>query len=358
MASKPARRTLPKDLDGLLETAAVSGDYAPVHAALERCLPDARGGYGKGTLLMHKNCTFELARWAIARGTDINAGDTWGYTPLHESARSRYQHRLTPAQLIELGADVHRKSRDGLTPLHSAADGKDASAVRVLLDHGADLQARNEAHLTPLEYALVRMSSIDFPSMVIVAKTLLEAGAEVSRESQGAISRAAEAFEFHRGGFAADLVGEVSAACESLCAMFRVEPPPRRVVHDGTSPIIASAETVGARHRELWNLLVPSKGACDTIQGEVIRISGRIADEWFRNGGVNWDRDYAAMARAFYGYVASHHPLAPDDLAACMEVVRSLRDNPDSSERLMEWAVEWVRRNPDPIRLEAPSYKR
>jgi len=90
----------------------------------------------------------------------------------------------------------------------------------------------------------------------------------------------------------------------------------------------------------------------------VIRISGRIADEWFRNGGANWDRDYAEMARAFCAHVASHHALPPDELSACKEVVRALSENPDSSERLMEWAVEWVRRNPEPIRLEPPGYGR
>jgi hypothetical protein len=194
--------------------------------------------------------------------------------------------------------------------------------------------------------------------MVLVAEVLLDAGAEISEEAKESVTRAAETFEFHRSDFDPDSVDATAAACRRLCAMFGVEPPPERVMHDGESPIIATAETVGARHEELWNLLVPSSGACATVQGEVIRISGRIADEWFRNGGVNWDRDYAAMARAFLAHVSSHHPLAPDDLAACKAVVSSLRDDPDSSKRLMEWAVQWVEQNPEPIRLDPPSYKR
>ena len=65
MPSKPKQKTLPKELDDLLAAAVTSGDYATVYAALERCLPDARGGYGKGTLLMRGMCTIELARWGL-----------------------------------------------------------------------------------------------------------------------------------------------------------------------------------------------------------------------------------------------------------------------------------------------------
>lgn len=140
--------------------------------------------------------------------------------------------------------------------------------------------------------------------------------------------------------------------------MFDVDAPPPRVQHDGVSPIQVEGETVGAKHEYLWNLLVPSSGACKTVQGEVIRASGRIAGEWFRNGGANWDRDYTAMAEAFVSHVFSHTALGSDDLEACKEVVRSIRSDPDSSERLMVWAVERVEKNRHPIPLQPPTYRR
>ncbi|MEZ4375456.1 MAG: ankyrin repeat domain-containing protein [Polyangiaceae bacterium] len=358
MAKKPTRKTLPENLDELLEAADASGDYGTAHAALDECLPDARGGYSKGTLLMNGGCTIELARWAIARGTNVNAGDTYGDTPLHASARARYRHKLAPAQLIELGADVHRANSSGLTPLHSAADGKHIDAVRVLLEHGVDVNSRDRQEHTPLEYALQRMSNIDLTAMVPVAQALLDAGATVSPEAQEFVKRAAETFEFHRARFAADKVEETAAASHQLCAMFGVEPPARRVMHDGKSPIVTKAKTIGARHKELWDSLVPSRGACETLQGEVIRISGRIPDEWYRNGGANWDQDYAAMAQAFLGYVSSHHSLPTTDIAACKQVIHNLKRDPDSSERLMDWAVQWVELNSQPIALPPPAYKR
>jgi hypothetical protein len=355
---KPTRKTLPTDLDELLDAAAESDDYGAVYKALEQCLPDARGGYGKGTILMNRRCTLEVARWAIERGTDIHATDTRGYTALHESARSRFHHSLTPSQLIELGADVHRTSNAGHTPLHSAVDGKHLDAVQTLIRHGADVNARSTLDQSPLEFGLHRMSNVDLVAMVPVATAVLNAGAEITQRGKDYVIRACENFEFHRAGFNKDLVEETSAAAERLCDLFSVEPPARRRMHDGTSPIVATAATPPERFAELWDLLVPSSGPCQTIQGEVIRIAGRVRDEWYRNGGGNWDRDYALMASAFSKHIGSCEALDPPDLEACALVVKSLRSDPDGCDRLRFWAVEWVARNPDPIPLPPPAYQR
>lgn len=43
-----------------------------------------------------------------------------GYTPLHLAAR--YKLKETVNLLLEYGADIHAKDRDGNTPLHCAAD--------------------------------------------------------------------------------------------------------------------------------------------------------------------------------------------------------------------------------------------
>jgi hypothetical protein len=94
------------------------------------------------------------------------------------------------------------------------------------------------------------------------------------------------------------------------------------------------------------------------VQGEVVRIAGRVRDEWYRNGGGNWDRDYAAMARAFRGHVGSYQALDPADLETCAQVVQSLSHDPDGCDRLIDWALEWVARNPDPIPLSPPTYRR
>lgn len=351
------RKTLPKDLDTLLKNAPKSGNDAKVRAALERCLPNARS-WGEHTVLMNPHCSEPVALWAIERGTDVNATNTWGRTALHESAHHRW-HKLAPEFLIELGADVHKLSNDGLTPLHSAVDGQNLEAVRALVAHGADLTARERlGKLTPLEYGLARVSNVNLVAMVPVARAMLDSGAEVSEKARELVLRAAETFEFHRENFSKTLVEETSDAAAALCALFSVDPPGRRRMHDGTSPIVATAKTPRERHAELWELLVPSSGPCATVQGEVVRIAGRINDELFRNGGGNWDRDYRKMATAFRKHVGSHVPLDGSDLAACDGVLVRLLQDLNACTRLLDWSVAWVGRNPDPIPLPAPNYGR
>jgi hypothetical protein len=71
-----------------------------------------------------------------------------------------------------------------------------------------------------------------------------------------------------------------------------VPPVPSRQIYDAQSPIIVKAISRQKQHQELWRLLVPSMCHAATIQGEVIRISGRIAYELEDNGGANWDADF------------------------------------------------------------------
>ena len=52
--------------------------------------------------------------------------------------------------LVEQGADVDCRNRDGATPLLSAAFLGQAKPVRLLIENGADVNARNNAGYTPL----------------------------------------------------------------------------------------------------------------------------------------------------------------------------------------------------------------
>lgn len=55
--------------------------------------------------------------------------------------------------LIKAGAKVNRKGQKGFTPLHHAAFGKKPDMVRLLLEHGAEINALNNAGKTPLDLA-------------------------------------------------------------------------------------------------------------------------------------------------------------------------------------------------------------
>jgi hypothetical protein len=50
-------------------------------------------------------------------------------------------------------------------------------------------------------------------------------------------------------------------------------------------------------HHRLWEELVPAQGQAPTLQGELIRIAGKLIDQAYRNGNLNWDDDHERMWR-------------------------------------------------------------
>lgn len=55
--------------------------------------------------------------------------------------------------LIDRGADVNAKAVNDLTPLHTAAARGNLESAELLLNHGADLNARTKDGKTPITYA-------------------------------------------------------------------------------------------------------------------------------------------------------------------------------------------------------------
>ena len=201
-------------------------------------------------------------------------------------------------------------------------------------------------------------NNIDIENMVALAKVLLDAGAEMTPRMKGFVEEIGKRFEFNRGGFAAEHVDAVSSALDGLYRIFEVLPVPRRQIHDGNALVVVKAKTWQTQHEELWNLLVPSQGPAATVQGEVIRISGRISDEMARNGGANWDADYKRMADAFLDHVQTGEPLSPPDIAKAAAIVAEVKRESGDTARMAELAVRWVMQNPDPVKLNPPSYRR
>lgn len=370
---KAKKKLLPKDFSELVK----SGDIAALKSVFDSCGLDARGGYGKQTALAFFGCPDELARWLVGQGADLEARNTYGRTALHE--QSGYRWGLIET-LIELGADIHTTDTNGDTPLHSAAKAANAEAVRTLLHHGARADALNASSLTPLAHGLQYCSNSQIEPMAAIAEALIAAGtaqkkglgdlikralsgkggdrAPVTPQLQGFMRRIGEDFEFHRSSFNPDLLDATSAALDRLYVLLDVTPISRRVVHDGRAPIAVRAGRWQDQHQELWSLLVPSHGAASTVQGEVIRIAGRVADEIDRNGGVNWDADYRAMTRAFLAHIDSGSRLSEADRDRAKQLVAELREREGAGGELCELAVRWVELNPAPVSLSAPSYAR
>jgi hypothetical protein len=117
-----------------------------------------------------------------------------------------------------------------------------------------------------------------------------------------------------------------------------------------------------AEHRRLWRRLVPASGPAGTVQGEVIRCVGRLADEAYRNGNANWANGFEGMVR--FAARTLDDPATFDDAErrAIREAADSIvagADAPDLSGRagpyyrLTEMAVRWCLAHPEPLPREA-----
>eukprot|EP01035_Chromulina_nebulosa_P069312 gene69312-biopygen15067 len=74
-----------------------------------------------------------------------------GSTALHWAAG--YGHAVTVTLLLDRGADIEAKDENGWTALHDAAGNGHAATVTLLLDRGADIEAKNEDGSTTLHDA-------------------------------------------------------------------------------------------------------------------------------------------------------------------------------------------------------------
>jgi len=354
MAKK--KKTLPKNFKELIE----KKDIEALKAVFDTCELEARGGYGKTTALSFWGIPDELIIWLVKSGADLEAVDSYNCTALHQNAMIRTGKIST---LLELGANIHARDHYGDTPLHFASgSGFNVDAVKKLIEYGADTNALNTYKQTPLERALVRANSIDLPNLAKISKILLKSNGEITQIMKDAVFQKGKNFEFHRENFDKDYLEERDNALNQLYELFDVPPVKRRILHDGVSPIYVTGATWEKQFEELWRLLIPSSGSSKTVQGEVIRISGKIRDEICRNGGGNWNIDFKKMLDAFLIHLSSNNSLSDHELEKTALIIKDVRKNGDGEidelNFLCELATKWVLANTTPLLLSEPNYKR
>ncbi|EFM36110.1 ankyrin repeat protein [Streptococcus sp. oral taxon 071 str. 73H25AP] len=354
MAKK--RVTLPKEFKDLMD----EGNIEALKAVYDRCELTAHDGrFSLCTPLHMGGVPDELVIWLVEKGLDINIPDYYGATPLYRQAT---MGRDTVKLLLELGADIGKPNTYGETPLHVAAEFFHPKTVKLLIDKGADVNAKNDMGRTPLASVLMVCRGIYIAQTAEIATMLVEAGAKKTSAMKEKVENIGKDFEFHREGIHPDYIEAADKGLTKLYEIFDVKPVEKRLTHDGVSPIKLVEGSWEEQYEELWSFLIPSSGPAKTVQGEAIRIPGRVRDELDRNGGVNWDRDYRKMLQALPQYLSLGIPLSDQELEETKELIAQVHgkgfDDEPRLDRLCQLAIAWIKQNPEPLLLEKTSYKR
>ena len=354
MAKK--RVTLPKEFKDLMD----EGNIEALKAVYDRCELTAHDGrFSLCTPLHMGGVPDELVIWLVEQGLDINIPDYYGATPLYRQAiLGRDKVKL----LCELGADIEKPNTYGDTPLHMAAEFFHPKTVKFLIDKGANVNAKNDMGRTPLASVLMVCRGIYIAQTAEIASMLLDAGAKKTSKMKERVEQIGKDFEFHRESIHPDYIEGADKGLAKLYELFDVKPVEKRLTHDGYSPIELVEGSWEEQYEELWSFLIPSSGAAKTVQGEVIRIPGRVRDELDRNGGANWDRDYRKMLQALPQYLSLGNSLSDQELEEIKGLIAQVHgkdfDDEPRLDRLCQLAIAWIKQNPEPLLLEKTSYKR
>lgn len=337
------RKTLPKDFHEIL----ASGDLDAMKAVYDKCLLEATTDYYKHTALAVRECPPELARWLVEQGLDVDRPDRFDATPLATAAG--WGDVESMQLLLELGANPDAGKKP---PLVAAARNRRLDAVRLLLDHGADVHAvEGTFKYTAADLAVAENNPAHLPEVVETLAVLLAAGTPLTDEGRRFVTRLGkEHARLPRDKMPDDWRDTLDTAMAELYRLSGVTPVPPIEPHDGTSRITVPDLSVPKQFSWLWDHLVPMSGPAHTVQGEMIRITGRIGNELLNNGGANWDNDFRAMCDVWLATVGDH--------ADAIAVLRRGRIDEDAIDTIEAASVRYVINHPDPVATGDLPYQR
>ena len=145
-----------------------SGDLKGSREWLEQKPEDLNGPLADGFSALHVACIFgrdDIVEYLLAIGglVNLNAHNSSRATPLHLAASHRDEDIATriALRLIDHGAELNARQSGGQTPLHHAVARGSLKLVRALVHAGADPFLKDEGDRSPSD--LARLLTRDFP---------------------------------------------------------------------------------------------------------------------------------------------------------------------------------------------------
>jgi len=165
--------------DTTLLMAAKKGDFSTLESLIQDKYANINEAQADGTTALHwvvyKNDR-EMVDILVNAGANVNVADDYGVSPLHLACTN--QNAMIVKSLLDAGANPNVAKWTGETPLMTCASTGTTEAVKDLLARGADVNAKETMHE---QTALMWAAAEKRPAIV---KMLIDAGANVQARSK------------------------------------------------------------------------------------------------------------------------------------------------------------------------------
>lgn len=357
------QKILVEDFQAIID----SGDMDAFKAVFDACEISATRApipMGKRTwnpncnAFSYKNLTPAHIQFLIDSGLNVNSDCGYSYPAITFQASNKENLKC----LLDNGADLECVvSPQFGTALAIACTCLDTEGVRNLIDAGASVNTAGEEDAL-VDLALCHSDENHVAEPLRIAKMLLDHGAETTEDTKDCVSRVGEFFEEKKDELDKEQLDELTTIMNELYRRFEIAPAvvPDNDKHDGVSPITVSGNTWKEQYNELWAKLVPASGRAQTVQGEMIRIIGKVTYEVLDNGGLNWDDDYRKMLKSLSGFMSSFESSGNALVDEANRIIKKISASSEEKSlyRLTEIIVNLVVANPQPIQLGEVTYER
>lgn len=315
---------------------------------------------GKSTsnAFSYKNLSVEQAYFLLTNGLNPNMDCGFGYPAVAHQADNKDVLNL----LIENGADVNLAVKDyNGNALARACTTHNVQAVRNLLEANASVDVTCDIDKkTLIDGTLAHCDNVFIPCVFEICEMLLNVNAKTSEKTCKYVEEIGKRFEFFRGNINAEMLPRLDISLTALYKLFNVNPVSKRVMTSLTEEITVKSGIWQTQYEELRQKLVPGSGKAETLQGEMIRIVGKVTYEILDNGGMNWDAEYRKMIDALVGYLNQNGKMDQSLVDEACKIAKKVNTSSDKGElyKLTELVVQWVICNSLPKKLGEVDYNR